>query len=284
MTLVKAALLGATAVCVAGGAALAILATAGAAADVQVTAIDCAGHPRKIAFQNKGDTAQNLAGWRLLSNKLNEVFDLSVVGAVGPGETFYVFNGHLSPPAPEQSGNSWIYPWNYTPVFDESAFVLREDGTDFIRLVDATGFPWREVSKMPCPDNTTEIPPLEQPATPTPAPANPDPGVGGNTGGTDGNQATSAQSDGSQSAGANQNAAAANTASGSGTGSTTQTGSASGAAAGGPASGVGALHLQVSGESPLAARSLSLSLLGVVAGAALALVGARIIRRALRRP
>jgi hypothetical protein len=265
------------------GVALVLLSSARAASDVRVTAIDCLSHPRRIAFQNTGDTPQDLAGWRLLSDGPSEVFDLSVVGSVGPGEIFYVFNGHLAPPAPQQIGGSWIYPWNYTEVYDESAFVLAENGTDFIRLVDATGFPWREVSAMPCPDNPTGIPPLEQPATPTPPPSNPDPGAGGNTGGTDGNQATSAQTDSTQSAGGSQNVPAANTGASSGARTAAQTGNVSGAAARAPETGVGALS-PARGGPPLAGHPLALGLLGVAAGAALALLGVRIVRRALRRP
>jgi hypothetical protein len=286
LTLVKIALLGATLFCVAAGAGLAAPSTTTAAADVQVVNLDCELHPRKIAIQNKGNTAQDLSGWKLLSNKPGEEYDLSGQdrpGQVGPGEPFLVYNGHQSQPAPYQSGNTWIYPWNYTPVLDESFFVLFPDGTDFIRLVDATGFPWREVSAMRCPDNTGAIPPLEQPSTPTPAPANPDPGTGGNTGGTDGNQAASAQGDSAQSTGASQNAAASgNTATTSGAGTAAQPGSVSGAA-GGPASGVGALPLQASG-GPLSGYALQLGLLGIAAGAALSLVGVRLLRRALRRP
>jgi len=268
--------------------ALILLSSARATSDLRVSAIDCAGHPRRIVFENKGDTVQNLAGWKLMSNKPNEVFDLGVAGtsptSVAPGEIFYVFNGHQAPPAPEQVGGQWIYPWNYTPVLDESFFVLFADGTDFIRLVDATQFPWREVSSMPCPDNTTGIPPLEQPATPTPAPSNPDSGTGGNTGQTDGNQTASAQGDGAQSTGGSQNAAASgNTAANSGAGTAAQPGNGSAQAAGGPSSGVGALQLQASG-GPLSGYALPLSLLGVLASAVLTLVGLRMLRRALRRP
>jgi hypothetical protein len=273
-------ILGAAAFAIAVGVVLAIPPTASAASDVQVTAIDCLGHPRRIAIQNKGDTPQDMTGWKLLSDKPPDVesFDLSVAGTVGPGVQFYVFNGHMAPPVPEQSGGQWIYPWNYTAELDESAFVLAEDGKDFIRLVDASGWPWRQVFEMPCP-GTLEIPPLQQPQTPTPPPSSPDPGTQ-DPGQTDGNQATDAQSGAT-----NQNAAASGNAAGTGgTGTTTQAGNVSGQAVGGPASGVGALPLQVSGGSPFAALSLPLSFLGVIVGVGLALAGARIMRRALRRP
>src|SRR2546428_4881479 len=207
--------------------ALALVASAGAASNVQMTNLDCEGHPRKIAIQNKGDTAQDLAGWKLLSDKPNEVFDLSVVGQVAAGETFYVYNGHLAPltPLSPDIAGAWIDGWNPSEVYDPSLFVLDKNGTDFIRLVDASQFPWQEVSAMPCP-GTLDIPPLQQPATPTASPAVAESGAGGSTGQTDGNQAASAQTDGAQSTGASQNVAASgNTTPSRGAGTTTaQTG------------------------------------------------------------
>jgi len=267
---------------IAGGVALVYVLTASGASDVQVTAIDCAGHPRKIAIQNKGDTAQDLTGWKLISDKANEVFDLDLVGTVGPGVNFYVFNGHLAPLTPQQVGGEWIYGWNPSEVFDPSLFVLNEDGTDFVRLVDASGWPWRVVSQMPCP-GTTEIPPFQQPATPTPTapPSSTDPGAGGNTGQTSGNESANTQSDAAQSTGASQNVpAAGNTATSTGAGTAAQAANASGQAVGGPASGVGLL----SGSSgqPLGGYLLPLGLLSGVAGAALMLLAVRTLRRALR--
>src|SRR5438876_5554067 len=176
--------------------ALALVASAGAASNVQITNLDCEGHPRKIAIQNKGDTAQDLAGWKLLSDKPNEVFDLGVAGQVAAGETFYVFNGHLAPTTPLQLGGQWVYGWNPSDVFDPTLFVVDPNASDFIRLVDASQFPWREVNAIAC-ETTTQIPPLQQPATPTPS-STPDQGGGGNSGQTDGNQAAAAQTDTTQ--------------------------------------------------------------------------------------
>ena len=136
---------------------------------------------------------------------------------------------------------------------------------------------------MPCP-GTPEIPPLQQPATPSPSPSNTEPGAGGNTAQTDGNQAANAQTDGAQSTGASQNVAASgNTTLSSSAGTTTaQAGSASGQVVGGPASGIGVLT--GSSGQPLAGYALPLGLLGIVASGVLSLVGGRVLRRALRRP
>ncbi|TMG02508.1 MAG: hypothetical protein E6I03_05825 [Chloroflexi bacterium] len=267
---------------IAGGVGLAYLLTASAASDLQITLIDCGGHPRRIAIQNKGDAPQNLAGWKLMSDKPNEVFDLGVVGTVGPGVNFYVFNGHKAPLTPLEIGGEWIYGWNPSEILDPSLFVLNDDGKDFIRLVDASQLPWRDVSRLGC-LGTTEIPPLEQPTpTPTPPPSNTDPGAGGNTGQTSGNESANAQSDAAQSTGASQNAPASGSTGSTSAGTTAQTANVSGQAVGGPASGVGLL----SGSSgqPLGGRLLPLGLLSGVAGAALMFVAVRTLRRALKQP
>ena len=122
--------------------------TANAASNLQFTLVDCQGHPRRLAIHNSGSSAQNLAGWKLESDKPEEVFDLTVANAVGPGETFYVFNGHKAPLVPEQLGGEWYYGWNPSEVYDPSLFVLWEDGYDFVRIVDAGG---NEVTRGPCP-------------------------------------------------------------------------------------------------------------------------------------
>ena len=250
-----------------------------AASDVQVTLLDCESHPRRMAIQNKGDTPQNLAGWKLLSDKPNEVFDLGVAGQVAAGETFYVFNGHLAPTTPLQLGGQWVYGWNPSDVFDPTLFVVDPNASDFIRLVDASQFPWREVNAIAC-ETTTQIPPLQQPATPTPS-STPDQGGGGNSGQTDGNQAAAAQTDTTQSATASQNTTASGGTNASrGVGAAAQTGNASGQVVGGPASGAGGL----AGGTPLAAEPLALGISSLVGGGALALVGIRMLRQRLRRP
>jgi len=252
-----------------------------AASDVQVTLLDCESHPRRIAIQNKGDTAQSLAGWKLMSDKPNEVFDLAVVGQVGAGETFYVFNGHLAPLAPLQLGGQWIYGWNPSEIYDPALFVLEPYATDFIRLVDASQFPWRQVSAVAC-ESTTEIPPLQQPTTPTPSPSAPDQNAGGNTGTIDGSQPAATQTDVPQPAGASQNTSTgANTAASRGAGANAaQTGNVTGQVVGGPASGVGSL---AGGGPPLAAQPLALGLSSLVAGVVLAVIGGLMLRLNLRR-
>jgi len=260
-------------------ASLVVLENAEAASDVQVTAVDCRSHPRKIAIKNFGDTAQVLTGWRLESDQPDEVFDLGPIGSLEAGAIVYVFNGHLSPEAPTLVGGSWVYPWN-PGSFD---WALNEDGQDFIRIVDAAQLPWRSVSEMPCP-GTAEIPPLQQP-TATPPPSNPNPGSTGpgapQDNQVDDTQSASTQTGDTQSPTTTQNVTAANSAVGGGAGTTAQTGNVSGQAAGGPASGAGLLS--GSTGAPLVGYLL-LSLLGVVASAGLALLGLRMVYRPQRRP
>ncbi len=249
---------------VAATVSLALVGAAVATADLSVTAIDCQGHPRKIAIVNGGDSAQDLTGWKLESDQPDEVFDLAQIGALGPGATVYVFNGHGAPEAPELVGGSWIYPWN-PGSFD---FALWEDGQDFIQIVDAGG---NVVSTKPCP-----VPP----ATPTPEPqpqptlvpsdTNPDNGS---------NQPDSNQADNTQTGGGSQTS----TGSGNAALSSAQSRSAAGEVFGPPAPGAAA-PLPAGGGPPLAAHSIPLSLMGILAGTALILGGVSLIRLALRRP
>ena len=165
----------ATAAVVAAACAwLALTGTARAAADVQVTRVDCQSAPRKIAIENLGDSAQDLAGWRLRSDLPGEEFDLSPAGTLESGATVYVFNGDGSPETPELAGIEWIYPWNPGSL----DFVLGEDGTDFIELVDPTG---GAVSNKPCP---MPVPDPSPPPTQTPAPEPTQPPPAEDTGGS----------------------------------------------------------------------------------------------------
>lgn len=270
MTLGGVALCRAAAVTLATGTALVLLSSAGAAANVGVTAIDCAGHPRKIAIQNAGDAAQNLAGWKLQSDQPDEVFDLSVAGTLGPGELMFVFNGHLSPLVPEQSGGSWIYPWN-PGSFD---WAINEDGTDFIRIVNAGG---NEVSRMPCP-----IPPVTPSPQPTqaPGPQTTQPPADTNTGGSN-------TAGGTQPGGAAQNVSGpSNTGPARGTQVAAQArGTGTTGEVFGPPLPPGAeAALPVGGGPPLAGGSLPLPLMSLLAGAMLTLGGLLMVGLAARRP
>lgn len=251
-------------------AAVVPLAAAGsavAAADVQITAVDCKSHPRRIAIFNGGDAPQALAGWRLESDQPDETFDLRPVVSVAAGETFFVFNGHGAPDAPEQSGGSWIYPWN-PGSFD---FALWEDGQDFIRIVDSAG---NEVSRKACP-----IPP----ATPTPPPEQPQPtqqpseGAAPGDSGSNTNTTATGDSGASQTQGGSQGSGSSARSAGQ-SGTTTTTAEVLGPHAPGEEA-----PLPSGGGSPASQGSLTVALLAVLTGPALVLWGVSLMRLALSR-
>ncbi len=248
-------------------ASLVLTGVAGAASNLQVIAVDCESHPRKIAIQNLGDSAQALAGWKLESDQPDEVFDLGVIGTLGPGETVYVFNGHGAPDAPVLTRDGWIYPWN-PGAFD---WVLNEDGTDFIRIVDAGA---NEVSRMPCPiPPDTPTPQATQQPEATQQASDSNPGSGSNTTGTGGGPDTTQPGSGSQT----------NTASGSGAQSSVRARGAAGEVFGPPAP-VTEAPLPAGGGQPRADQPLPIPLISVLVGMALLLGGVLAISLVLGRP
>ena len=94
------------------------------APDVRIAELKCNGDPELVAIENRGDAAQELAGWELQSDPASEVFDLSVLGGLQPGASIFIQAG------PAATG---LFKWG-------TAFVLRDDDTtDYVRVVDDTG-------------------------------------------------------------------------------------------------------------------------------------------------
>ncbi len=235
--------------------------TALAASNLQITAIDCVGHPRQIRTDNLGDTPQDLAGWKLVSDLPGEEFDLSQVGTLNPGKKYFVANGHGAKPTPVFDWQSWTYPWNPTTVYDPSAFVLWEDGKDFIQLVDAGG---NVVSNKLCP-----IPPATPtPQAPTPGPEATEPPAVTDTSGS--SSPAESPSDGTQTSDSSVQ-------------TVTRNRSTSGEQFGPPTQGEEA-PLPAGGGPPLPEQHLPLPLMIMLAGAALWLGGILVIRLALARP
>lgn len=119
-------------------------------AGVRVGPLDCAASPEVVTITNTGQETSVLAGWKLVSDPPDvEVFDLSSVGALSPGETVYIQSG---------PGAGGAFVWS-------TQSVLRDgDPTEFVRLVDAAGSAVQEVR---CASSA---------ATPPPAPVVPDGG------------------------------------------------------------------------------------------------------------
>jgi hypothetical protein len=182
-----------------------------------------------------------------------------VAGQAGPGETFFVFNGHLAPLEPQQAGGQWIYGWNPSETYDPSLFVLWEDGYDFVAIVDAGG---SEVSRMPCP--------IPAGWTPTPQPTQaPPPNGNTDTANTPGPPQTGAVQDvpGPPNTGAGRGAQVG------------RTGSVSGQPTGAGNSGVPS-----GGGPPQHGQSLAFMAISVIAGAVVTGGGLLVIGRAARYP
>ncbi len=159
------------AICAAVATSLILLSSiASAASNVQITALDCESHPRRIRIENTGDSAQDLSGWQLQSDQYEGgPMDLSEVGSIPAGGKFFVFQGHLSP-AQDPSAGFWR--WGT----DENFNLRANDSTDYVRIVDSQG---NNVSQKNCeglapgatpvPTSIYDPPPLVQ-ETPTPTP------------------------------------------------------------------------------------------------------------------
>jgi hypothetical protein len=125
------------------------------APDIRIAELKCNGDPELVAIENRGDAAQQLAGWQLQSDPASEVFDLSVLGGLQPGASIFIQAG------PSASG---VFKWG-------TAFVFRDDdATDYVRIVDNTGATLHQVN--------CGAPPPSDPS-PTASPPNGVPNGGG---------------------------------------------------------------------------------------------------------
>src|SRR3989337_293880 len=87
------------------------------APDVRIAELKCNGDPELVAIENRGDVAQQLAGWKLQSDPASEVFDLSVLGGLQPGASIFIQAG------PSATG---VFKWG-------TAFVFRDDdASDYV--------------------------------------------------------------------------------------------------------------------------------------------------------
>lgn len=149
---------------------VALASVVAADSSVQITALDCGSHPRRMRIENLGDAAQDLTGWQLQSDPVEGgPFDLDPVGSIDAGQKFFVFQGHLSPAVNPAAG---YYRWGTDEVFNLRA----NDSSDYVRLVDAQGNTVDQVNceglppgATPAPTTEFDPPPLVV-ATDTPAP------------------------------------------------------------------------------------------------------------------
>jgi hypothetical protein len=90
-----------------------------------ISVLSCATDPEAVTISNEGATAQDMQGWRLESDPVDQQsFDLSAVGSLPPSASVTITSG------PAAGG---IFVWSQEFVFRD------DDPTDFARLVDADG-------------------------------------------------------------------------------------------------------------------------------------------------
>jgi len=122
-----------------------------AAADVRLAGLDCAANPEVVEVKNFGDAAQDLSGWKLLSDP-NESFDLTPAGTIPAGSSIFIESG---------PGAQATFTWSQSQVFRDN------DASDYVRLVDNTG---QTKSELRCAALTPSPTPVAPTPTPTPAP------------------------------------------------------------------------------------------------------------------
>ena len=97
---------------------------------IRITALNCGSNPEVVSIKNLGSALQSLAGWKLRSDPVDnagQVFDLSEIGSLDPGEEISVFSGSN---APETNASLGQYRWALS-------FKLRnDDPTDFAQILD----------------------------------------------------------------------------------------------------------------------------------------------------
>ncbi len=100
---------------------------------IRVTFLDCDSNPEVVFIVNLGSASQDLTGWALYSDPIDDPsqrFDLSVVGSLAAGDRARIFSGGGSPSSDPDTGR---YLWEANSKYRDG------DPTDFLQVVDATG-------------------------------------------------------------------------------------------------------------------------------------------------
>lgn len=125
-------------------------AAGGKGSDLRITQLDCNSNPEVVTLMNFG-SSQNLGGWELRSDPITnagQVFDLSLVGSLDPGEQVSILSGSNAPETDPASGQ---YRWALS-------FKLRnDDPTDFVQIVNSSSI---SVDQLNCGDEPPP-PPLD---------------------------------------------------------------------------------------------------------------------------
>ena len=130
-------------------------------ANVLITQLSCDSNPELVSIQNFGGASQNLAGWALRSDPVTnggQVFDLSVVGTLDPGEQASIYSGSNAPATNVPAGQ---YRWALNFKFRNG------DETDFAQIVDGQT---TIIDQLNCGQQPPPPPPPPATSTPTPVP------------------------------------------------------------------------------------------------------------------
>jgi hypothetical protein len=133
--------------------------------DVTLVSLDCNSDPEEVEITNQGTAAQDLTAWTLQSDPTsdpNQLFDLTPVGTLDPGESANIFSGSGAP-ATDAVNN--VYLWSLSFKFRDN------DDTDFVRLVDAQGATIAELACQVGTPTPTPTPSATATATPTTGPS-----------------------------------------------------------------------------------------------------------------
>jgi hypothetical protein len=127
------------------------------APNIQVTFVDCDANPEVVFVENLGDAAQDLTGWTLQSDPVDDPsqrYDLSTVGSLAPGDRARIFSGGGPPSADPETGR---FLWAANDKYRDG------DPSDFVQLVNAAGV---AVSQLDCGGELLSPTPAEPQRTP----------------------------------------------------------------------------------------------------------------------
>lgn len=100
---------------------------------IRITFLDCDSNPEVVFIVNLGSASQDLTGWMLYSDPIDDPsqrFDLSAVGSLAAGDRARIFSGGGPPSSDPTTGR---YLWEANSKYRDG------DPTDFVQVLDATG-------------------------------------------------------------------------------------------------------------------------------------------------
>lgn len=141
----------------------------GQEANVRIAQLQCDADPEIVVVENQGVVAQDLTGWSLRSDPVDnaqQVFDLTQVGTLGPGEQASIYSGSAAP-ATDAAAGVWRWALNFK--------FRNDDPTDFAQIVDGATNVIHQVNcgggqpgPSPTPTRTRTPAPPTPTRTPTP--------------------------------------------------------------------------------------------------------------------